>query len=65
MNRSLGQFMVNFVSYRDRLLTYQQIGANEHLVSRNGYLNLVLQLGGNLVLYRMQLGHALWSSNTA
>jgi hypothetical protein len=57
--------MVNFVSNRDRLRTYQQIGANEQLLSRNGYLNLVLQSGGNLVLFGTQFGHALWLSNTA
>lgn len=63
-NGSLRYFLANFVFYASRLQTYQQLDINEQLLSDNGYLNLILQADGNLVLYRTQFDHALWASNT-
>ncbi|MGC1293946.1 MAG: hypothetical protein WA869_02805 [Alloacidobacterium sp.] len=61
---SVRYFVANFVFYEDRLQPYQQLDVNQQLFSDNGYLNLILQTDGNLVLYRTQMGHALWASNT-
>jgi hypothetical protein len=61
---SLRYLLTNFVFYADRLLPYQQLDKNDQLLSVNGFLNLILQADGNLVLYRTEFGHALWASNT-
>jgi hypothetical protein len=61
---SVRYFVANFVFYEDRLQPYQQLDLNQQLFSDNSYLNLILQVDGNLVLYRTQMGHALWASNT-
>jgi hypothetical protein len=61
----LRHFMTTFVSYPDRLQTYQQLDNSDELFSNNGLLNLTMQADGNLVLYRTQFGRALWASNTA
>jgi len=61
---SLKYFVTSFVFYADRLRVYQQLGTNDQLLSNNGYLNLIMQGDGNLVLYRTQFGRALWASNT-
>jgi hypothetical protein len=62
---SLRYFLTTFVSYTDRLGPYQQLNVNSQLQSNNGFLNLLLQGDGNLVLYRTLFGWALWASNTA
>lgn len=49
----------------DRLGPGQELATGGELVSANGWLRLALQDDGNLVLYRVQLGTALWSSKTA
>jgi hypothetical protein len=49
----------------DRLQPGQQLNVNEELTSNNGWLNLVMQGDGNLVLYRTQVIQPLWASNTA
>jgi hypothetical protein len=49
----------------DRLQANQMLGINQQLISNNGWLNLILQEDGNLVLYRTQVGQPLWASNTS
>jgi hypothetical protein len=61
---SLRYLLTHFVFYANRLQTYQQLNTNDQLTSNNGYLNLVMQDDGNLVLYRTMFGEALWASNT-
>jgi hypothetical protein len=61
---SLRYLLRNFVFYANRLQPYQQLDINDQLLSDNGFLNLILQADGNLVLYRTEFGHALWASNT-
>src|SRR5215472_9594309 len=63
-NGSLKAFMKAFVFYPNRLQAYQQLKVNDQLPSISGFLNLVMQGDGNLVLYRTQFGRALWASNT-
>jgi hypothetical protein len=48
----------------DRLQPDQELSTGGQLVSPSGWLRLVLQDDGDLVLYRVQLGAALWSSKT-
>ena len=60
---SLRYLLINFVFYANRLQPYQQLKVDDQLLSDNGYLNLILQADGNLVLYRTRFGHALWASN--
>lgn len=48
----------------DRLLPNQSLEVGDQLVSKNGWLKLVLQRDGNLALYRVQTDVALWASNT-
>jgi hypothetical protein len=48
----------------DRLQPDQMLNINEELASNNGWLKLVMQGDGNLVLYRTQIARALWASNT-
>ena len=48
----------------DRLLPGQQLGVDAELRSNNGWLRLVLQGDGNLVLYRVQVQRYLWDSGT-
>lgn len=49
----------------DRLGPDQHLDIGGELVSANGWLRLAFQDDGDLVLYRVQLGTALWSSKTA
>src|SRR5260370_7290802 len=49
----------------DRLLPSQQLNVNDRLVSPNGKVTLVMQGDGNLVLYIVDTGFALWSTNTS
>lgn len=42
----------------------QSLGINQALVSPNGRFELILQSDGNLVLYRLTNGEALWDSRT-
>src|SRR6267378_3506048 len=49
----------------DRLQPTQQLNIGDQLLSGNGWVRLVLQGDGNLVLYRVQIGHPLWASNTS
>ncbi|MGH3941920.1 MAG: hypothetical protein ACRDTG_25530 [Pseudonocardiaceae bacterium] len=49
----------------DRLLPGQELRVDRELVSDNGWLNLVLQGDGNLVLSRTQVAQPLWASNTS
>ena len=49
----------------DRLQADQMLGINQQLISNNGWLNLILQGDGNVVLYRTQVGQPLWASNTS
>lgn len=49
----------------DRLEPEQELGTGGELVSANGWLRLAFSDDGDLVLYRVQLGTALWSSKTA
>src|SRR5260370_11681019 len=49
----------------DRLLTSQQLNVNDRLVSPNGKVTLVMQGDGNLVLYIVDIGFALWSTNAS
>ncbi|WP_214317552.1 hypothetical protein [Nonomuraea sediminis] len=49
----------------DHLLPDQSLKINETLESNNGWLRLILQGDGNLVLYRAQVGQPLWASDTA
>ena len=48
----------------DRLYGGQQLGTGEELVSPNGWLRLIMQADGNLVLYRTQTMQPLWASDT-
>jgi hypothetical protein len=48
----------------DRLVSNQQLGIDGDLRSPNGWLRLVLQTDGNLVLYRTQVQRALWATAT-
>ena len=48
----------------DRLASGQELGVGGELQSNNGWLRLVLQGDGNLVLYRVQVWSPLWASNT-
>src|SRR5687767_1445785 len=48
----------------DRLEPDAQLSVDEELMSTNTWVRLVLQGDGNLVLYRTQVGQALWASDT-
>ena len=48
----------------DRLQANQQLNVNEALASNNAIVKVVMQMDGNLVLYRQSDGGALWASNT-
>ncbi|MGW1363076.1 hypothetical protein ACWCQP_37415 [Streptomyces chartreusis] len=48
----------------NRLQPGQVLHIGDELVSDNGWLNLILQGDGNLVLYRVQVGQAKWDSST-
>jgi hypothetical protein len=63
-NGSLKNYITTFVFYPNRLQAYQQLNINKQLFSNNGFLNLVMQPDGNLVLYRTQFDRALWATNT-
>jgi hypothetical protein len=62
---SLRLFTHLFFFPPDRLQANQQLNVNDQIVSGNGYVNLILQGDGNLMLYRTQFGLPLWASNTA
>ena len=62
--RSLRYLLANFEFYANRLQRNQQLSINQQLGSNNGYLNLIMQGDGNLVLYRTMFGLPLWASNT-
>lgn len=62
---SLQYLLEHFISYENRLQAYQQLSINDELPSNNGFLDLIMQADGNLVLYRTQFGWPLWASNTA
>lgn len=49
----------------DRLPAGAQLNRGAQLTAGNGRTRLVMQADGNLVLYRVDDGHALWSSGTA
>lgn len=42
----------------------QSLGVNQALLSTNGKWELIMQSDGNLVIYRRETGHAMWSTNT-
>ncbi|MFG1604998.1 hypothetical protein [Actinoplanes sp. NPDC049265] len=48
----------------DRLTSGQALPAGERLVAPAGFLELVVQGDGNVVLYRVQTAQVLWASNT-
>ncbi|MEV6634863.1 hypothetical protein AB0M54_29355 [Actinoplanes sp. NPDC051470] len=48
----------------NRLTSGQELRTGERLLSASGWLELVVQSDGNVVLYRVQTGGPLWSSNT-
>jgi hypothetical protein len=48
----------------DRLQPDDQLTVGQELVSSNGWLRLVMQGDGNLVLYRTQTRQPLWASDT-
>ncbi len=48
----------------DRLHANEQLNVGGELRSGNGWLNLVVQGDGNVVLYRIQTRRPLWASNT-
>ncbi|GAA2511309.1 hypothetical protein Ahu01nite_067480 [Winogradskya humida] len=48
----------------ERLTSGQTLFAGERLLSGNGWVELVVQGDGNVVLYRVQTGQALWASAT-
>lgn len=48
----------------DRLYGGEQLGTGDELVSPNGWLSLVMQGDGNLVLYRTQTMQPLWASDS-
>jgi hypothetical protein len=47
-----------------RMMPGQKLATGQQLVSGNGKARLTLQSDGNLVLYRVDNGVALWASNT-
>jgi len=49
----------------DRLRSGRQLGRGTELVAGNGRTRLAMQADGNLVLYRVDDGHALWASGTS
>jgi len=49
----------------NRLQSGDELKVDDELISREGWVRLVLQADGNLVLYRTQVGLRLWASNTA
>jgi hypothetical protein len=49
----------------DRLRSDRQLGRGTELVAGNGRTRLAMQADGNLVLYRVDDGHALWASGTS
>jgi hypothetical protein len=49
----------------DRLLPGEELVVGRQLDSPNGWVRLLMQADGNLVLYRTQVTRALWSSGTA
>lgn len=48
----------------DRLRAGESLAVGERLVSRNGWLELVVQGDGNIVVYRVQTAAALWATAT-
>lgn len=48
----------------NRLTSGSVLQTGERLVSPAGWLELVVQADGNVVLYRIQTGRPLWASNT-
>ena len=48
----------------DRLKAFQQLRANQELVSPNGWLNLTVQASGDITLVRTMFGVQLWSTDT-
>jgi hypothetical protein len=48
-----------------RLESGSELQVGDELVSRNGWVRLVLQPDGDLVLYRIQVARRLWASGTA
>jgi hypothetical protein len=49
----------------NRLQSGDELQVDESLVSRNGWVSLILQADGNLALYRTQVARQLWASDTA
>ena len=52
-------------SAKDILNPGECLAPNTQLVSNNGCFKLIMQGDGNLVIYRISNGAALWSSKTA